>query len=70
MKIDIGVLKKIGKGVIFWKSCKQKLVGNSLTETEIIGVDNYINQILWTKFFSIMTAAYYQIYHNALRQQE
>ena len=51
MKSHTGVLMTMGKGAIFWKSCKQKLMGKSSTEVEIIGVDNGINQVLWTKFF-------------------
>ena len=51
IKSHTGVLMTMGKGVIFWKSCKQKLMGKSSTEEELIGVYDGINQVLWTKFF-------------------
>ena len=51
MKGHTGKTLKIGKGHIFSKSTKQKLNTRSSTETELVGVDDVMPQILWTNNF-------------------
>jgi hypothetical protein len=41
----------LGKGTITAKSTKQKLNTRSSTETEIVGVDDVMPDILWTNLF-------------------
>jgi len=51
MKSHTGVYMSTGKGAMYASSTKQKLVAKSSTEAEIIGVDNGIGQLVWTKYF-------------------
>ena len=41
----------LGKGSIYNKSTKQKINGKSSTETELIGVDDVMPQVLWSNYF-------------------
>jgi hypothetical protein len=41
----------MGKGAIIGSSTKQKVNSRSLTESELIGVDDKISRVLWTKRF-------------------
>jgi hypothetical protein len=41
----------VGKGTVYAKSSKQKLVANSSTEAELIGVSEGLLQALWTRNF-------------------
>ena len=41
----------MGKGSIFSTSCKQKINARSSTEAELIGINDVVGQILWTKNF-------------------
>lgn len=41
----------MGKGMAITISRKQKINGKSSTESEIIGVDDALPHILWTKYF-------------------
>ena len=41
----------MGKDTVFSKSTKQKLNTKSSTETEIVGIDNILSQVLWTNDF-------------------
>lgn len=51
MRSHTGILMTMGKGLIYSASTKQKLDNKSFTEAEVIGVNNGINQALWTKYF-------------------
>eukprot|EP00957_Ditylum_brightwellii_P110520 8430626-Ditylum_brightwellii.AAC.1 len=41
----------IGKGALFATSTKQKLNTRSSTEAELVGVNDVMPQILWTRYF-------------------
>ena len=41
----------LGMGVITSFSCKQKLNAKSSTEAELIGIDDALPQVLWTRYF-------------------
>ena len=51
MKGHTGATLSLGKGAIYSGSCKQKLVAQSSTENELIGVHDVLPQVLWTKQF-------------------
>ena len=46
-----GATLSLGKGGIYSRSWKQRLVARSSTEGELIGVYEVLPQILWTKQF-------------------
>jgi hypothetical protein len=46
-----GMSIAIGKGAGKAKSTKQKLVSNSSTESELIGMSDSCSQIIWTRDF-------------------
>ena len=41
----------LGKGAVFSRSTKQKINTKSSTETELVGTDDMLPQILWTNYF-------------------
>ena len=41
----------MGKGLIYNRSTKQKINTKSSTETELVGMDDILPQILWTNYF-------------------
>jgi hypothetical protein len=41
----------LGKGVIYGTSTRQKLNTKSSTEAELVGVNDVMPQILWTRYF-------------------
>ena len=51
MKGHTGATLLLGKGGIYSRSWKQRLVACSSTESELIGVYDVLPQILWTKQF-------------------
>jgi hypothetical protein len=51
MKSHTGAVFTMGKGAIIGSSMKQKVNSCSSTESELIGVDDKIAKILWTKRF-------------------
>ena len=53
MKSHTGAVMSLGKGVIQSASKKQKTVTRSSTEAELIGVDDVISQVIWTRLFLI-----------------
>jgi hypothetical protein len=50
-KGQTGVAISVGKGTVYAKSSKQKLVAKSSTEAELIGVSDGLSQALWTRNF-------------------
>ena len=51
MKSHTGATFSLGKGSIISESTKQKVNSRSSTEAELVGVDDKISKILWTKRF-------------------
>ena len=51
-KEHAGLMMAMGSGAITSFSRKQKINGKSLTDTELIGADDTLPQILWTRYFS------------------
>jgi hypothetical protein len=43
----------LGKGPISTKSTKQKVVSKSSTEAELVGLSDYLSQVIWTRDFLI-----------------
>jgi len=48
-----GVVISLGKGPVFVKSSKQKLVAKSSTEAELIALADCVTQAVWTRDFLI-----------------
>jgi hypothetical protein len=61
-----GSTMTMGSGAMLAKSSKQKLNSRSSTEAELIGVDDAITMILWTKLF--MEAQGYVVEENIIYQ--
>jgi hypothetical protein len=51
MKSHTGATMSMGKGAIYSRSTRQKLNTKSSTEAELVGVDDVMPQILWTRYF-------------------
>jgi hypothetical protein len=49
MKSHTGVMLTLGKGAAYAASTKQKLNTKSSTESEVVGVDDGVPQVLWTR---------------------
>ncbi len=56
----------IGRGFPIVSSTKQKLNTQSLTESELVGVDDMMPSILWTRYF--LKAHGYQVSDNIIFQ--
>ena len=50
-KSHTGVVLTLGRGPIYCKSSKQKIVTRSSTESELVGLSDSLSQVLWTKNF-------------------
>jgi hypothetical protein len=59
-------MMSLGEGTVTSCSTKQKINGKSSTEDELIGVDDAMPRILWTKYLS--EAQGYTVEHNKLYQ--
>jgi len=46
-----GIVMMLGKGAVYSSSCKQKLNTKSSTEAELVGIDDAMRQVLWTRHF-------------------
>jgi hypothetical protein len=51
MKSHTGGAMSLGKGTIYGTSSKQKLNTKSSTEAELVGVNDVMPQVLWTRYF-------------------
>ena len=47
----IGVMMSLGGGAVISSSRKQKINTKSLTESELVALDNTLTTILWTLYF-------------------
>ena len=66
MRSHTGAVLTFGKGAVYNKSRKQKLNTRSSTEAELVGTDDAMGQVLWTRYF--MQAQGYDIHDNILFQ--
>jgi hypothetical protein len=66
MKSHTGGAMSLGTGVIYGTSKRQKLNTKSSTESEVVGTDDVMPQILWTLYF--LEAQGYKIDDNILYQ--
>ena len=66
MKSHIGGCMSLGKGTIYGTSIRQKLNTKSSTEAEVVGVDDVLPQVLWTRYF--MQAHGYEVNDNIMYQ--
>ena len=51
MRSHSGIIMMLGKGAVYSGSCKQKLNTKSSTEAELVGIDDAMGQVLWTRHF-------------------
>jgi hypothetical protein len=51
MKSHTGGMMTLGKGTVYGTSTRQKLNTKSSTEAELVGVNDVMPQILWTRYF-------------------
>jgi hypothetical protein len=66
MKSHTGGAMSLGTGVIFATSTKQKLNTKSSTEAELVGVNDVMPQVLWTRYF--IEAQGYNVTDNIVYQ--
>ena len=51
MRSHSGATMTLGKGMVISGSTKQKINARSSTEAELVGKDDYVSKVLWTKLF-------------------
>jgi hypothetical protein len=51
MKSHTGATMSLGKGAAYSRSTRQRLNTKSSTEAELVGVDDVMPQVLWTRYF-------------------
>jgi hypothetical protein len=51
MRSHTGAVMSLGRGAVYAMSTRQKLNTRSSTEAELVGVDDAMSQILWTRYF-------------------
>ena len=66
MKSHTGGAISLGRGVIYGISKRQKLNTKSSTESEVVGADDVMPQMLWTRYF--LEAQGFKIHDNVLYQ--
>ena len=54
----------LGKRAIYSTSTKQKLNIKSLTKSKVVGVDNVLLQVIWSKYF--LEAQEYKVTSNLI----
>ena len=66
MRIHTGSFMTMGRGVNLSKSSKKKLNMNSLTEAKLIVVDDFLIQVICTRYF--LESRGYKIHNNIIYQ--
>jgi hypothetical protein len=66
MKSHTGGVMSLGKGAIYGTSTRQKLNTRSSTEAELVGVNDVMPQVLWTRYF--LEAQGYGVKENIVYQ--
>jgi hypothetical protein len=66
MRVHSGVVLSLGRGFPIVSSNKQKINTRSSTETEIVGADDFVPEICWTRYF--IKAQGYGVKDNVLFQ--
>jgi hypothetical protein len=51
MKSHTGDIMSLGKGAIYGTSTRQKMSTKSSTEAKLVGVNDVMPQVLWTRYF-------------------
>ena len=64
LRVHLGGGLSIGTGFLISSSTDQKLNMRSSTESEIVGVDDFMKSILWTRNF--VNAQYYDVTENII----
>jgi hypothetical protein len=66
MRSHTGGCMSLGKGVVYGTSTNQKLNTRSSTEAELVGVNDVMSQVLWTRYF--LEAQGYGVNDNIIYQ--
>ncbi|KAI2506113.1 Reverse transcriptase (RNA-dependent DNA polymerase) [Fragilaria crotonensis] len=75
-KSHTGATMTLGKGVLSSVSTKQKVMSRSSTEAELVGLDDVISKILWSKLFivaqgyNVKTTIIYRDNTSAMKLEE
>lgn len=56
----------LGKGAVYSSSMRQRINTRSSTEAELVGTNDFMPQILWTRYF--LQQQGYAVTHNVLHQ--
>ena len=67
MKSHSGAMMSMGQGAAISGSKKQKLNTKISTESELVGVDDYMPMIIWVKYF--LESQGYTVSNNLLHQE-
>jgi hypothetical protein len=66
MKSHTGGAMTLGRGIIYGTSTRQKLNTKSSTESELVGVNDVMGQVLWTRYF--FREQGFRVDHNIVHQ--
>jgi len=66
MRSHTGATMVMGKGSLYSTSTRQKINTKSSTEAELVGVDDEMPMILWTKYF--LETQGYQVKDSSISQ--
>jgi hypothetical protein len=68
MKSHTGATMSLGKGAAYSRSTRQRLNTKSSTEAELVGVDDVMPQVLWTRYF--LEAQGYTVVRDSIIYQD
>lgn len=66
MRSQSGTAMSLGKGMVYSSTTKQKLNTRSSTEAELVAVNDFLPQVLWTRHF--LSAQGYELHDNVVYQ--